>query len=262
VRWDDLTSPELGALAADPAAVVIVPVGATEQHGPHLPVSTDARCAEDLALRTARSVAQVPVVVAPAFRYGASDEHLGFAGTLSIPAELLETMLVEIALGIVSSGFGRVLFLNGHGGNDRLLYYALRRIRARSPRAVALAATTYWKIAADELRGLRRSAEGGMGHACELETSLMLFLDPDHVHADRRVTEVPIRSPFRGADLLSAGTVYAPDRFSELTSSGVAGDPSVASVEQGERFADAIVARLVAFVDEFAGWALLAGGEA
>ncbi len=250
------------AAAAD--AIVVVPVGSIEQHGPHLPVATDAWAAEHLV---EAALLEVPrgrrVLIAPALRYGFSHDHVGFPGTLSITARLLEDLLTEIGVGIIASGFHRILLVNGHGGNDRLLYYVVRRIRERSPRPVAIAALTYWKLATEQLRSLRQSEPGGMGHACELETSLMLHFRPDTVRMEHALREVP--PPYsgeRGDDLLSSGAVVAPDRFLELSSSGVTGDPLVASAQQGRLFAEAIAGRLAAFIDEFASWPLRRGGPA
>lgn len=263
MRWDAMSSPQLAEAAAG-GAIVVVPVGSVEQHGPHLPVATDAWAAEHLV---EAALPKLPsgrrVVIAPVVRYGFSDDHAGFPGTLSIPARLLEELLIEIGAGIIASGFDRILLVNGHGGNDRLLYYVVRLIRDRAPRPVALAGLTYWKLAAEQLRSLRHSEPGGMGHACELETSLMLHFRPETVRMRHAVREVPVPySGERGGDLLSSGAVVAPDRFHELTVSGVTGDPLVASAEQGRLFAGAISGRLAAFIDEFASWPLRQGGRA
>jgi len=255
VLWECATGPELYEVArAD--GMVIVPVGAIEQHGPHLPVSTDSVAAEQLATAAAqRANLSIPVVLAPTMRYGYSEDHLGFAGTLTLSARVLEDVLTEIGASVLTSGFKRLLFLNGHGSNDRLLYYVVRRVRERAQRECAIAGVTYWKLATHDLAELRRSGSGGMGHACELETSLMLHFTPDLVHMDRAVREVPAPySRYRADDLLSSGSVLTPERFVERTRSGVMGDPLMATAAQGERFADAITGRLSEFLEEFAGW--------
>lgn len=211
LRWDDITSPALRD-AATGGAVVVVPVGSVEQHGPHLPLATDALCVEHLVREAAQCLAPGPaIVIAPAIRYGFSDDHLGFAGTLSISARLLEDLLTEIGSGILASGFERLVFVNGHGSNDRLLYYVVRRVKALVEKPSAVAATTYWKLALPELSALRRSSVGGMGHGCELETSLMLHYEPAFVRHDLAVREVPAAySAYRADDLLQSGAVVAP----------------------------------------------------
>jgi len=257
VRWEQATGPELHAVALA-GGMVIMPMGAIEQHGPHLAVSTDSMTAEYLALAAAEiAKVSIPLVLAPTMRYGYSEDHLGFAGTLSLPARVLEDVLTEVAISALRNGFHRLLFLNGHGSNDRLLYYVVRRVRERSQSACALAGVTYWKLATRDLSDLRQSDSGGMGHACELETSLMLHFMPDCVHMDRAVREVPIPySRYRGNDLLASGAVVTPERFIEHTGSGVAGDPLLATAAQGARFAAAIALRLAEFIEEFAGWPL------
>jgi creatinine amidohydrolase len=260
VRWFDATWPELKDAAAA-GAIVIVPVGAVEQHGHHLPTGTDALCAEHLVQATLE-LTRVPVVMAPVVHYGYSDDHLGFPGTLSISAKLLEDMLVEVGRSILVSGFCRIIFINGHGSNDRLLYYAVRRLRTEARQPLALAAATYWKLAAQDLTELRHSPLGGMGHACELETSLVLHFRPEVVQLERAVREIPPPySRYRGTDLLAPGSVIAPDMFKDLTRSGVSGDPLAASADQGSRFALAIAKRLAEFLDEFAAWPLSQGGQ-
>lgn len=261
MRWCDMTSPSLAAAAAS-GAVVVLPVGSIEQHGPHLPVSTDSTIVSSLVERAVRDqTLDGAVVVAPTVEYGFSDDHLGFAGTLSLPARTLEDLLVEVGRRILDSGFARLVLVNGHGSNDRLLYYAIRRIRDVARRPVALAATTYWALAADDIRAIRRSGPGGMGHACELETSLMLHFRPETVRLELAVREIPEPySNYRGTDLLGSSPVVAPDRWADRSRSGVTGDPLVATPQQGARFAEAIAARLGAFLQEFASWPLVDGG--
>jgi creatinine amidohydrolase len=237
-------------------AVVVVPVGSIEQHGPHLPVSTDAVCAERLVdLAVNRLAATVTAVVVPTIRYGFSHDHLGFPGTLSISHRLLEDLLVEIGVGILRTGYRRIVFVNGHGSNDRLLYYAVRQIRDSGNEPAAVAGVTYWKLAAADIAACRLSPVGGMGHACELETSLMLAFEPETVDMGKAVREIPKSySAYRGDDLLASGPVVAPDRFADRTRTGVMGDPTFASAKHGRELAEIISRRLAAFLDEFATW--------
>jgi mycofactocin system creatininase family protein len=207
-------SPEIDGLPT-----LLVPVGSTEQHGPHLPLDTDARVAAAVAARTA---AGTDLLVAPAVAYGASGEHEGFPGTVSIGQEALRSLIVELGR---SAGrwAGRLVFVNGHGGNVQPLVEAVRLLRYEGRDAAWFAC-----------------AAGGDAHAGRTETSLVLALDPALVRRDR-----PAGSTAPLAELmpaLRAGGVAA------VSPNGVLGDPAGASAEQGEELlaamADALTAAL------------------
>ncbi|GAA1228279.1 mycofactocin biosynthesis peptidyl-dipeptidase MftE [Prauserella halophila] len=196
-RW-----PEVGE------SVLAVPLGATEQHGPHLPLDTDTAIAADLARRLA---ARVPdVVVAPAVPYGASGEHAGFPGTLSIGTRALEHLLVE--LGRSADRFRGVVFVNGHGGNTEALQAAVRLLHGEGRRVLAWAP----------------SGPADDSHAGRTETSAMLRLRPDDVHLDVAVAGVTAPLP-ELLDALRGGGVGA------VSSNGVLGDPANASAEEGRQ---------------------------
>lgn len=222
---------------------------------------TDSACVEHVVEDAVNRLGgQPPIVIAPTVRYGYSHDHLGIPGTLSVPARLLEDLLVEIGRSILLSGFDRIAFVNGHGSNASLLYYVVRRIRDDAERPIRVTAVTYWSLARDGLAAIRRSELGGMGHACELETSLMLHYEPDTVEMARAVRDIPkAYSRYRSADLLSPGPAVAPDRFRDRTTSGVQGDPLVADAEHGSRLADVAVAGLVDFFRDFSSWDLAPG---
>lgn len=217
----DLTWPEVADLAE---RVLVVPLGSTEQHGPHLPLSTDTDVAAALATRVAD---RSDVVVAPALPYGASGEHAGFAGTLSIGQEALELVLVELVRSATAT-FHRVLLLSGHGGNAAPLARAVRRL-ATEGRDVR-AWTPRWH---------------GDAHAGRTETGLQLELDPRRVRLDR--AEVGAAGSL--AELLPrlrrAGV-------RAVSPNGVLGDPAGATAEQGRRLLDEAAADLSALLD---GWA-------
>jgi mycofactocin system creatininase family protein len=192
-----------------PAATVLVPLGALEQHGPHLPLDTDVRIAAAVADRAAAD--DPALLVAPPLAYGASGEHEGFPGTLSIGHEALRAVLVELG----RSAFrwaSRLVFVNGHGGNLPTVPDAVAQLRhegrdaAWSPCVVA----------------------GGQAHAGRTETSIMLALDTDAVRLD--AAEPGATAPL--AELLPAlraGGVAA------VSANGVLGDPTGANAPEGER---------------------------
>lgn len=187
--------------------MLVVPLGSTEQHGPHLPLSTDTDVAVAVAARLAAR--RTDVDVAPAVPYGASGEHAGFAGTLSIGTEALELLLVELCRSATAT-WRRVVLLSGHGGNAQALRAAVTRLRAESRDVRA------WSPSWD-----------GDAHAGRTETSVQLALDPARVGPSREAGAV---SPV--ADLLAAlrgGGVRA------VSANGVLGDPAGASAEEGLR---------------------------
>lgn len=190
---------------------VVVPVGATEQHGPHLPLDTDTRIATAVAHAVVAAFPAGPAMVAPAVAYGASGEHQAFAGTVSIGTAALETVLVEF----VRSACGwapRVVFVNGHGGNVDALVAAVRRLRDEGCDAA-------WCPC---------SVPGGDAHAGHTETSILLHLSPQTVRIDERRTGnvAPL------AELMSTMRRGGVAAVSEV---GVLGDPTTATAEAGAR---------------------------
>lgn len=192
------------AVSAD---VLAIPLGSTEQHGPQLPLSTDTDIAVALAMGLADR--RDDVIVAPALPYGASGEHQGFAGTLSIGHEALELVLVELVRSATES-FAHVLLVNGHGGNVPTLATAVARLRAES--RDVLVWSPRWR---------------GDAHAGRTETSVQLALDPSRVGAAR---EAGTTDPL--ATLLP---VLRRDGLRAVSANGILGDPAGASAEEGER---------------------------
>ncbi|MEO1064495.1 MAG: mycofactocin biosynthesis peptidyl-dipeptidase MftE [Actinomycetota bacterium] len=212
---------------ADRSYVLLVPLGSTEQHGPHLPLDTDTRIAVAVATEVASRLEDV--VVAPALPFGASGEHAGFPGTISIGTEALHLVLVELVRSL-GSEVDRTVLVNGHGGNVEAIGTAVdllrtegRTVEAWSPRVA-----------------------GGDAHAGETETSLLLALDPSAVRLDRaeagNVTPLASLLPE-----LRRGGVAA------VSPNGVLGDPSTASAERGRATLSALAADLEATVTRTAG---------
>lgn len=215
------TWPEIGE-QVDGGAVLVVPLGSTEQHGPHLPVSTDTDIA--VALCTALAAARSEVLVAPALPYGSSGEHAGFPGTLSIGQDALELVVLELGRSAFET-FDRVLFVSAHGGNAEAVTRAVRRLRSES-RDVSLFLASY----------------PGDAHAGRAETAMQLAIDPAAVRLERAVAgdTRPLRDLL---PLLRTGGVRA------VTDTGVLGDPSGADAVQGRELLDGLVRDLVAHHD-------------
>jgi mycofactocin system creatininase family protein len=212
---------------ADGGAVLAVPIGSTEQHGPHLPLSTDTDIAVALCERLAVARAGgMDVLVAPALPYGSSGEHAGFAGTLSIGQEAVENVIVELVRSATDT-FGRVVIVSAHGGNAEPVARAVNRLRAES-REVLLCQPRW----------------AGDPHAGRSETSLQLLLRPDAVDQERAVVgnTTPIGELL---PQLRSGGVRA------VAPSGVLGDPTGASAAEGADLLGTLAATVIAQV---AGW--------
>ncbi|MDR7481043.1 MAG: creatininase family protein [Armatimonadota bacterium] len=253
LTWEEVR----GAAARD--AVIVLPTGSIEQHGPHLPVKTDTLLVTAVTAEAVRrAAARVPVYLAPTLWLGLSTHHAAFF-SLTVTFDTYQRVLVELAESLIRVGFQRLLFVNGHGGNSDPLRLAVTRLRDRH--RVLVATVDYWDVARDEFDRIRDSGPGGMGHACEWETSGVWHLEPHLVRRDRIAAEYPPTIPgwFAIDMTMPGGPVKVGTRFEDLTRRGVVGDPTLASPEKGRRFFEAAVERLTELLVSFADWQLIAG---
>jgi creatinine amidohydrolase len=250
-RLEDMTWPEARRAAAE-QRVVLLPVGAIEQHGPHLPVDVDNRIVTWLCDEAARQRPDL-IVSAPPIHYGFNVHNMGFPGTVNVEVASFLAYVGDVCRSFVRQGHTRVLLVNGHGSNAMLCALVAREIVNTSEDALA-AAVNHWSLAADLATEIRESGRGGMAHACEYETSWYLFLDPGAVLMDRAVPDMlASRSRFVWVDLMAGnGPVALIDDWSRVSNgSGVEGDPTTASAEKGKQYADVEVANLIAFCEDF-----------
>src|SRR5438876_2965478 len=182
---EELSWPEVKRLK--PASkLVLFPLGSFEQHGPHLPLTTDT----DIVTAVARGIERKrsdKILCLPTLWPGHSTHHLFFPGTLSVSQMPYIQLIIELCRSIVNFGARKVFLLNGHGGNDVPVRAAMRELKTEFPK-VRIVFASYWTLAAQSIQELRESGAGGLGHACEMETSLMLHLHPTKVklHLARR----------------------------------------------------------------------------
>jgi creatinine amidohydrolase len=224
-RWlDRLTTTDL-AHARELGWLLVVPIGSTEQHGPHLPLSTDTVVASELCLRLA--AARSDVVLTAPIGVGSSGEHRGFAGTLSIGQEALELLVVELCRSATAT-FDHVLLVCGHGGNAQSLRRAVDRLRAESR---------------DVLVHLPR-IDGDL-HAGRAETSVMLALRPELVGADRVVGDT--------RPLSEIWTQLRDGGVAAVSPTGILGDPTGATATEGTVLLDAMVGDLIGTVEAWRG---------
>lgn len=231
----ELTREEAGASAS--RALVVLPVGAIEQHGPHLPVGTDTLTIEHIA-RTAATEAsmEIPVLVAPTLPFGSSHHHLPFGGTMSLSTETLYRVLWDLAESLILSGFRCIFILNGHGGNNEIIRLVARDVALKHP--AHLAAASYWAIAWDTLVQEKAHQRGRLpGHAGAFETSQMKALRPDLVR-----NPLPHRTDVEGAEAGSSSEAYRIERHGYWQSiDGYTDSPDGASDTLGEAYLAAVI---------------------
>jgi len=229
--------------------VVIVPVGSTEQHGPHLPIDTDIAITYYIAVKAAEIES---AVVAPPVNYGYNEKDLTFPGTVSVKTETFICYLFDICESLSRTGFKKILLLNGHGWNTFLITTVSHMVNEKND--VLCAATSYWDLIDRKVIQEVRESEipGGMSHACEFETSIQLYLDPAHVDMSRAVRELGFhKTEYTFHDLLERPPVELKTAFSKVTRSGVIGDPTLASREKGEKLIQSAIQRLAEFLHLF-----------
>jgi creatinine amidohydrolase len=230
---------------AEQGAVVIVPVAAIEQHGYHLPIDVDNLLVEHVTEEAARR-SEGLILVAPMIHYGFNEHNMGFPGTISIRDTVFVDFCYDVAHSFTRQGFDRVLFVNGHGSNQMLCNLASRRIN-NTTKALC-GAVAHWSLAKAEVDRLRESKfPGGMAHACEFETAMYLHIRPELVDMSKATErEAPSsRNEFMYDDLFGSGPVHMVERWSQISESGVEGDPKLATAEKGHAFAEMEIANLI-----------------
>jgi len=236
-RLADLTSSEIANLPKD-EVVVVLPVGAFEQHGSHLPCGTDALLVNAIFEAALTHLpADAPVLSLPALAYGTSSEHLGFPGTISVSPATLLAAIREVGMSLARSGFCKLVCLNGHGGQVQLLEVAARDLRVEA----GLLVFPVFPYRAGLPHGLTLPDGGPPDiHGGWIETSLMLAVAPELVHLERagrdgdRATDA-----FRSSERLSLEGAF-PTAWvtADISQTGVVGDPTGASVEAGAQILD------------------------
>ncbi|HVY16007.1 MAG TPA: creatininase family protein [Rhodopila sp.] len=239
-EWRKLRADQLRDQARKDA-IVILPIAAIEQHGPHLPVEVDTMLGETVAARTALKIQAKgqEVLVLPVLWTGLSEHHMSFGGTITLDNATFAAVVEGVVRSILRHGFRRVVLLNAHGGNEN----ALRTITDDlTPKlGVPIVQFTYWYAAAAEIGGILET-QRGLQHACEAETAMMMAVRPDLVAEDRIPLAKSNTSPDT-ADVVGPG-VYLWRSIGSRSGSGVVGNPEAASPAKGEALFDAIAAAL------------------
>jgi len=251
VDWSRLKAHELRALAAQ-NAVVILPIASIEQHGPHLPTMTDTRLGAEIALRAARKAVAGgrPVVVTPVVWSGLSEHHMPFGGTLTLSHATFRAVVTDLIAAITRHGFRDILISNSHGGNQVAMQQICDELSPTCP--ATLVATTYVSEAGQSLAQHCEDQPGVM-HAGEAETSMMLAVEPGLVDASDLGN---LTQGMDGAGFLKAGKAsYRWRPFQHVTANGLAGNPTRANAEKGEKMIEAGAEALAALILDPATWA-------
>lgn len=240
--WDQLTFWEIESL--DKRIPVILPIAATEQHGAHLPLATDRMIGEHFA-RQIHLKEPDQVLILPAVAVGCSDHHMDFSGTLTLSHQAFMQQVKKIIQSVIHHGFTNIILLNSHGGNQGVGQVLVENIGYKYPDCEVVM-ISWWQIAREELLKITETGFGGVGHAGEFETSLMMLIAPDLVRKDRIAKgENQEGYTWSKADLLHAPGALLYRTMKELTPNGVYGDPRAASVDKGERITKVVVENLL-----------------
>ncbi len=245
LMFAEMNREELRAIA--PETLVVLPIGATEQHGPHLPTGTDWFTVDHLAIEAARRAAEeVSIIVAPALPFGSSDHHLIYGGTLSLSTQTYYLVLKELLQSLARDGFTRAFLVNGHGGNHELMQLAGRDVALNS--ALRVGAGSYWNIAWDALIADGAHKECRLpGHAGIFETSMMMALKGDLVPSAR-----PRRDGTFETDARSFHAPYRHEKPGFWSSiDGYTDSPDRARAAFGERWREVIIEALAKTFVEF-----------
>jgi creatinine amidohydrolase len=253
IRYDELTWPEMReVLARQP--VVLLPFGAVEDHGPHLPLNTDNIIVRAICLEAARRDPG-EILVMPLAAYGLDEHHMDFPGTVSIDMQTLIAYVADVALSAARHGFTHILIVNGHGSNAAIADLASRRVVLESGvvcGAISPNAAVDPTLAEPTLSAMRRSTPGGVAHAGEYETAMMLHLRPELVQMEKAVQEQgQLEFEYFNWDHPAPSILAWQDWWSRMSESGVCGDPTVATAEFGRALFETTVDNLVRFVRGF-----------
>jgi creatinine amidohydrolase/Fe(II)-dependent formamide hydrolase-like protein len=224
--------------------VALLPVGSIEQHGPHLPLDTDAFDAEYLAMAVMKACGEPKPIVLPLIPYGVSYHHDEFSGTISIGNETLARMVYEIGIGAARNGITKLVIINGHGGNAPALNFAAQQINRDAHIFACVDTGETSDVDIDSMIETPNDV-----HAGEIETSTSLAIRPHLVQMDRAEKLVPKFSS-RYLDFTSKRGISWYAFTKKISDSGVMGDPTKASVEKGRKMWDVMIGNLVTFVEE------------
>ncbi len=257
ILLDEMTWVEVKKiLETDP--FVLIPIGATEEHGRHLPLCVDNLAAYEVAIRAARKAKEkgIQTVITPLIPLGFAGETMFFPGTISLEAETVTNVLLDVLRSLIKHGFTKLIVVNGHGGNVTLVDVVCRRIRDETKGKIVVASTIWWHLAAaivDQVREGRNVPE----HAGELESSIALYLRPDLVKKQEMVDvdkELPVFASENSGGKMPSEFAHCgvmvpfPSVETVTPDLGHFGNPLLASAEKGRKIIEAASTQLANYM--------------
>ena len=253
IYYDELTWPEINT-AVEAKKVLLLPIGSTEQHGHHLPLDVDNFLARGICV-TAAKLAPREMLVMPTIPYGYNEHALDFPGTIHITYEHFIEYCLDVCKSVAYAGFDRIILVDGHGSNEHLCEFIARRATLETD---AMLASVMWtNLAVEAFESVRDSGPGGAAHACELETSAYLYLDPTRVKMELALDHFGGAAGTQGSKFLHVdltkgwGPVKVVRWTSSATPTGVSGAPTLATAQKGETIVNGAARNLAEFVREF-----------
>jgi creatinine amidohydrolase len=256
ILYAGLTWPEVNeAIALE--KVILLPVGSTEQHGPHLPLDVDTFLAESVCMEAARR-SPTNILVAPTIPYGFNVHAMDFPGTVHVSYDFFIDYCTSVCKSFAYHGFKRIMLVDGHGSNEHLLEFVARRTILETDALVS--SFMWWNLLRTNPNFIATFREsvfpGGCAHACEVETSMYMHLKGEHVRKDKIEDHIAWYNEdgvgsFHYTDAFGAGPVALVEYTSTYTPNGVMGQPSLASAEKGKVIFEETVTQLVNFVGQF-----------
>jgi len=245
--WDQLTSKQLSEL--DKNTPVLLNLAATEQHGDHLPLSTDRLIGEHFSYLLNKEMEE-KILILPVVSVGCSDHHMGFCGSLSLSHSTFSALVKDIISSVIHHGFFKIILLNSHGGNQGIMQVIIEQTGYANPGAHIIGAT-WWNLAKEELFKITETGRGGTGHACEFETSLIKTIAAQLVVNSeiKKGNNAPTFS-WAEADMLNSGKASYYRTMRNMTSNGVFGDPVKSTAEKGNAITACVVKALKRLVND------------
>ncbi len=247
IEWSSTRSPQFREVTKADIAVVVV--GSLEQHANHLPVGTDVFLGNAVAAAAAERSAR-RVYLLPPVTYGFSAHHMDFPGSITLKQRTLAAILEEIGDGVFHNGFSNLVFLNSHGGNSAAIHLAVNELGSRNE-GKKVVTLRYWDFLREYIGELRESPMGGMGHAGELETSLMQYLWPGMVTDEWQEYRLAEGNEWHHPDMFAANRITTYQKFSDISPWGNVGVCDRASAEKGGKILQYLSREIGAFFDGY-----------